>query len=370
MAIPFSAIKVMHPLEFPHEPKVLPTHLRDDLLARPFLSDRKVVYLAIEDSFHYRALETNDFTKYNEYIQVTDQKDNSEQQFKELYNSFSLESMKPVEAIASPSFDFFYIVDGVHRLSIAKFKGLFGDTIPLKYIHVTFSKTFLRVTQQSPMHQPVLQGRKAWDPLLDVLRATVAKPKYNGWTNQTQFGYHSFDIYDFHVRGQRNPLKRFEKIKKHVQLAGKVVLDLGCNTGGMLLHIPEVKTGIGVDYDADCIAAANLMKRKFNFAADFRFFQKDLNELNILEFCKEQGVEPDCIFLLSLGSWVKEWPTLYTQCFQASKSILLETNNDQEGEPQLQLFEQLGSKRTLVSTASDDDCTGNARRKTYFIEKV
>jgi hypothetical protein len=95
-----------------------------------------------------------------------------------------------------------------------------------------------------------------------------------------------------------------------------------------------------------------------------------LNDCNITEFCKSINYKPDIVFLLSLGSWVKNWNELYTNVFNTCDTILLETNNDTEGAPQLELFRSLNTTITLVSDKSDDDCTGNTLRKTYLIQKV
>jgi hypothetical protein len=71
---------------------------------------------------------------------------------------------------------------------------------------------------------------------------------------------------------------------------------------------------------------------------------------------------------LSLGSWVKDWRKLYINCIKQAKTIILETNNDTEGRPQLDLFKQYNCSIKLISTESRDDITGNIGRKTYIID--
>lgn len=78
----------------------------------------------------------------------------------------------------------------------------------------------------------------------------------------------------------------------------------------------------------------------------------------------------DVIFLLSLGSWIKNWRELYTQSLVYSDVIILETNNDIEGKPQLDFFKSLNCSITLLSDTSNDDTTGNYGRKTYILKNI
>jgi SAM-dependent methyltransferase len=309
------------------------------------------IYLVpIEDSIQYATLLTNTYDMYQHYIQLANQSEHSTEKFQTLLSTFSLKHMPPIEVNVYDHSTFFWVQDGIHRLSIAKYKKLFNDSIPFEYVTINFYE-------------------KAQDILRDALRKTVSGSNYNGWHNRTEFGYHSFDLFNIHIPGQRSPVKRFEKIKKFYDFTGKRVLDLGCNTGGMLFHIPEIQQGIGIDYDDNCIQSCKIFRERLNFACELDFFRGDLNELTIVEFCKEKTFSPDIVFLLSLGSWVKSWRKLYIESYRVSNTVLLETNNDGEGKEQLNLFIQLGAHIQLVSDKSDDDSTGNTGRKTYLITK-
>ena len=57
------------------------------------------------------------------------------------------------------------------------------------------------------------------------------------------------NIDNLSIKGQREPSQRLAIIKKHVNFENKNVIDFGCNSGGMLFHLPEIKQGIGIDYD-------------------------------------------------------------------------------------------------------------------------
>lgn len=239
-----------------------------------------------------------------------------------------------------------WVQDGNHRLAI--FKAKQWDAVPLSKLQMNYYPD-------------------AQDILKHALKATVAAKHQNGWHNRTEFGYHSFHLQTIDIEGQRNPVRRFEKIKPHYDFTGKTVLDLGCNTGGMLFHIPEIKHGLGIDFDGLCIDSCNVWKSWLFYANQLEFHKMDLNGFDVRQWCEEKAVKPDIIFLLSLGSWVKDWVKLYTACFEVAPYLLLETNNDREGAPQLELFRQLGGVITMVSENSDDDMTGNVGRKTYLV---
>lgn len=309
--------------------------------------------IPVERSIHSEALQRNDFSLYEEYITKTNQQDHSVEQFKILYDTFDTQKIGKIKVNLYDHTNWYWIQDGVHRLSCLKHKGLLKNGgVPIEYCEVdVFPDTIDKVKR--------------------LLQETTKHQHGNGWNNQrTPYGYHSFDIFSMHIQGQRNPKQRLEKIKKFYDFTDKVVMDLGCNTGGMLLHIPEIKQGIGLDFDAACIDAAKSIAEIFNFTADYQFIPQDLNNFQCETWCATRNIQPDIIFLLSIGSWVRNWKALYTSAWNTTKSaILLETNNDTEGMEQLQLFLDLGARITLVSAKSDDDCTGNLGRKTFLVEK-
>lgn len=61
-------------------------------------------------------------------------------------------------------------------------------------------------------------------------------------------GYHTVELNGQKIRGQRDMTIRFENIK--YDFNNKNVLDIGCNQGGMLMHIhDDIKNGYGIDYN-------------------------------------------------------------------------------------------------------------------------
>ena len=344
MPISYDGFLIKHSCSLPEE---LASLIKSDFV----ISNGTYYLVPIEKSFHYKGASGN-LKLYGDYIKcVNDLKTHGETQFRKLIDEFRLEKFGKIKVNMYGHMPKFWVQDGNHRLALLKYKNLYPKGIPFNLVDVDIY----------PDAQEILKN---------ALRKTVNRTHYNGWNNRLEFGYHSFDIYNIHIQGQRNPVQRFEKIKKFYDFTDKNVLDLGCNTGGMLFHISEIKKGIGLDFDDTCIDSCNIFKTWLNLSADYEFYKQDLNAFDCETFCKERKFNPDVIFLLSLGSWVKNWRKLYTDCFNTSKTLILETNNDTEGAPQLELFKQLGAKITLISTISDDDCTGNHGRKTYLIERI
>jgi hypothetical protein len=94
----------------------------------------------------------------------------------------------------------------------------------------------------------------------------------------------------------------------------------------------------------------------------YRFFRQDLND-----FCFRRDVpykRVDIVFLLSLGSWIKNWKKLYQECIDRCD---LEINNVEEGVPQLAFFQEKGCSLKMIIEHSTDDTTGNNRRQTFLI---
>jgi SAM-dependent methyltransferase len=192
----------------------------------------------------------------------------------------------------------------------------------------------------------------------------------NGWKNpgvRGRFGYHSIQIGSLNFIGQRNPNERLEILRRHVDFRDKVVVDLGCNVGGMLHHLVEAKYKYGFDYDATCVKAATRIAEIFRLPETFQ--QADLNIFEPSATFSTFKYTPDIVFMFSIGSWVRQWKKLYTAVANTGvKLIVLETNNDREGAPQLELFRRLGRSVQLISRAQDD-ITGNLKRKTYLVSR-
>lgn len=197
---------------------------------------------------------------------------------------------------------------------------------------------------------------------------------YNGWfVNKTlEGGYHGFNTFNLDITGQRNNKLRIEKFSKFLDFKDKSIADFGCSTGGILFHIKDAKTYTGIDYDKSSINSAKFIKkliRKQNkeLSDKYTFFVRDFDKINPNELDEILPEKIDISFLLSMGSWVKNWKQLYQYVVQKSSIVILEINNVTEGKQQLNYFKELGLNVELIIDNSDDDITKNNGRKTYKI---
>lgn len=209
------------------------------------------------------------------------------------------------------------------------------------------------------------------DEIKKKLSNTTGNNHYNNWHNRTTYGYHSFDIGNLKLIGQRQPKLRLDYIKQHISFDNKTIIDFGCNTGGMIFHSPELKCALGLDFNNECIDACKYISSELKYNTEHFFDVCDLNYFDLNSYLLSKNIEKvDIGLLLSLGSWVSEWKTLYDACIKTCNVIILETNNDVEGKPQLEFFESHGCSIELINEKSTDDTTGNYGRKTYIIKKT
>ena len=304
----------------------------------------------IFDTIHYNALIKNKYDIYNKLVVDTKQFEHSVDIYQYLLKNFDINKMDKIKLTYDSKLNKYIITDGIHRICIILFKELFKDKIPIKYFDINYPQDIIK-------------------NITKLITLTTETKHYNGWNNNRKNvnGYHSIDIYNIKSIGQRTPIKRLSNILSIYDFKDKTVLDLGCNIGGMLLHLPEIKRGIGIDFDETCINCAQYISKilKFN---DITFYKYDLNNFvlkNKMELFNIKKI--DIIFILSIGSWAKNWRQLYIDCINNANTILLETNNDTEGLPQLQLFKEYNCNIEMVSNNSIDDNTGNYSRKLYLI---
>ena len=119
-------------------------------------------------------------------------------------------------------------------------------------------------------------------------------------------GYHSIQLKEFTFSGQRKPDERLADVP--FDFTDKIVLDIGCNQGGMLFAVADrARRGIGLDYDARMINAANRIKAYKELGnADFFVFDLEKENLNVIDnFLPDTRV--DIVFLLSVCMWVHNW---------------------------------------------------------------
>lgn len=309
-----------------------------------FINPHRIMH--VKDTINFKCLETNDFTIYKEYIDGSEQREHSVENYQNLHNTFNINAMPQIKLEYNDQLGKYIVTDGVHRLCIMVLKKIYPDRIPLSKLNITY-------------HSDTITSIK------NIMTKTTEKQYSNSWSNRTSYGYHSFNLFNINIPGQRNPSQRLKIIKQSVDFKDKTVIDFGCNSGGMLLHLPEIKRGFGYDFSKECIDTANFINSVIKFNDNLSFIEKDLNDSNFPELI---NVEVDIIFLLALGSWIKNWKELYTYAVNKTKLIIYETNNDQEAKPQLELFKELNCDISIISSQSTDDITNNFGRKTYLIK--
>lgn len=181
-------------------------------------------------------------------------------------------------------------------------------------------------------------------------------------------GYHTIEINGRRLQGQRDPSKRLERVP--VDFLGKTVLDIGCNQGGMLFQLGGiVKWGVGIDYDARMINAANRIRslREAN-SLNFYVFDLEREPLSLIEdFIPEPKV--DVVFLFAVCMWLKNWRDVIEFGARISDSMVFETNGtDEQQSAQQEHLEALYQKVSLLTEFSEDD-PKQKRRKLFYCDK-
>lgn len=121
--------------------------------------------------------------------------------------------------------------------------------------------------------------------------------------------YTSYSLGDFQVlpeEAQRNSDKRLKKLRINISdLKNKSLLDLGCNTGGMLFAAQQFCPlySYGYEIDEDKVEIANKIAR-YNGLFSIKFVQADIDELNL-------KMKFDIVFCFAIESHVKDKDHLY-----------------------------------------------------------
>lgn len=338
-----------------HQDVVLPiSHLKDRYLCH------------IWETPHFSLLQGKlSWEEYGRYILMQSQPEHSVKKYRNLSETFCLSELERNPIIVQEETPGEYLVqDGVHRLALFLHKT--GErVIPRKYLIAESGKKLAS--------EAVTFSQRGLKQVRHKLKKADAQSFDNGWNVSRGFGYgyHGFSIGGLEVEGQREPLQRVEAIQERLNMSGRSILDLGCATGGMLLHIPNPAKAIGWDFDRAAISAANSITKELShnapeLARRFTFQQVDLDagaESLFAETILRNSI--DTVFLLSIGSWVKNWRKYYSIAANSGAVLVLETNNDREGAVQLEFLRHLGVIFDSISSCSPDDRTGNTGRRTY-----
>jgi len=175
-------------------------------------------------------------------------------------------------------------------------------------------------------------------------------------------GYHSLELNGRHFRGQRECSERLADVP--FDFRDKVVLDLGCNCGGMLHFLSKtIRKGYGFDYNSSCVNAALLIKN-FNRSANLEFYAFDLDgrDLSLLKSFL-LGDKVDICFLLSVCRWLQNWREVVHEASKLSKVLLFEANGTAaQQDEQVAFLNQCYQHIHLIRDRSPDDPIQGARR--------
>jgi 2-polyprenyl-3-methyl-5-hydroxy-6-metoxy-1,4-benzoquinol methylase len=182
---------------------------------------------------------------------------------------------------------------------------------------------------------------------------------YNG--EGFESAYHSIEMDGKKYQGQRDNVWRLSKIP--YDFKDKVVLDIGCNMGGVLKTLSnQIKEGVGLDYDYRCINAANLIKAKEKLNnINYYLFNLEKEDLGFIKnfFLKEKV---DLCFLLSVCMWIKNWKEVILFCSKLSSNLIFETNGSHNQQcNQVEMLEKLYSSIQVIYAQSFDDQTQHTR---------
>lgn len=183
-------------------------------------------------------------------------------------------------------------------------------------------------------------------------------------------GYHSVLIQGEKVKGQRDPELRLAKID--YDFSGKRVLDIGCSNGGLLHALSgRIAFGVGVDFNAKCINAANALKA-VNSTANIHFYSFNLDKEELTLLSHFIFAEPvDICFFLNISLWVERWQEVFLYCSTLTNVMLFEAHgNEAQQLSQIKFISSVYKNVQLLSEQSDDDPTYTARKMFLCSERL
>jgi SAM-dependent methyltransferase len=183
--------------------------------------------------------------------------------------------------------------------------------------------------------------------------------------------YYTLQIGQQLINGQRDQQKRLSHVP--YDFSGKTVLDIGANSGGMLLAIADkIRYGVGIEFNSKLVNVANKLKSYYGTNnLDFYVFDLDKEPLGcISDFLKAKQV--DICFLLSVTLWIKKWKEVIDYAHKISKDLLFEAtgSSTEKTRQQMEYLQTKYNDIKLLSPISDDDAHVKGRKLYFCSNKI
>lgn len=193
------------------------------------------------------------------------------------------------------------------------------------------------------------------------------------WGKDYPGGYHTLRLggrKDFEIKGQRNPSSRVELMP---ELDGKSVLDIGCNSGGILRTIAEtydIEWSVGIDYNSQLINVANMITGiNGTECVDFYTFDLQKQPLDLIKnFLTDDKVHV-CI-LMSMCIHLPNWKEVVNFASEVSEGLIFESNGSfKQQEEQLDYVSSKYNYSQCLANNSEDDEIIKNRKLFHFKDK-
>lgn len=149
------------------------------------------------------------------------------------------------------------------------------------------------------------------------------------------------------IPGRRNPQRRLNKLD--IDFKNKRVLDIGCSSGGILLHLADkIKEGVGYDVNEKSIKNAKKYTKSLNYN-NLKFYNQDIED------CKDFNY--DIVFMLSIAKWVYKWEEIVKKLNKKTILIFEAHGNQKEQNKQINFLKSIYKVKEVLNDAED----GNPR---------
>lgn len=333
----------------------------------PYITKQsKKILINVDETIHSLTLNnTIDNDIYEEYLKYNNEFSHSYQNFINLNNCFNEELLLTNPILVKVYKNKFIIIDGLHRFICYLNSNPNIRTIPKDYIKIVGGN----ISSSSSIDLAIYSKK-----IIRKARFQIRRIFYNGWKKNEKFiiGYHSLNVFNLNLAGQRDCRKRISEIEELINLNDLNIIDLGCNSGGLLWHINQPGQVVGIDFDYNCINLAKyikylISKQNLEFSNRFNFFKCDLNNINkVNSIVSKLHLKFDLVILTSMGSWVKNLEDLILFSSKQAKYLVYESNNPQEFEKQKLILNKYYVNCKEINYKSMDDLSGNYSRQSFL----